>query len=50
MIQSYTTNNYPIAYSDHRTILADKYGVIKVQGVVVITSGLPWLPMTATPP
>ena len=35
MIQSYTTNNYPIAYSDHRTILADKYGVIKVQGVVV---------------
>ena len=35
MIQSYTTNNYPIVYSDHRTILADKYGVIKVQGVVV---------------
>ena len=35
MIQSYTTNNYPIAYSDHRTILADKYGVIKVQSVVV---------------
>ena len=34
MIQSYTTNNYPIAYSDHRTILADKYGVIKVEGVV----------------
>ena len=26
MIQSYTTNNYPIAYSDHRTILSDKYG------------------------
>ena len=35
MIQSYTTNNYPIVYSDHRTILSDKYGVIKVQGVVV---------------
>ena len=35
MIQSYTTNNYPIAYSDHRTILSDKYGVIRVQGVVV---------------
>ena len=34
MIQSYTTNNYPIAYSDHRTILSDKYGVIKVEGVV----------------
>ena len=34
MIQRYTTNNYPIAYTDHRTILADKYGVIKVQGVV----------------
>ena len=29
MIQSYTTNNYPIVYSDHRTILSDKYGVIK---------------------
>ena len=35
MIQSYTTNNYPIAYSDHRTILSDRYGVIRVQGVVV---------------
>ena len=34
MIQSYTTNNYPIVYSDHRTILSDKYGVIKVEGVV----------------
>ena len=32
--QSYTTNNYPIVYSDHRTILSDKYGVIKVEGVV----------------
>ena len=34
MIQSYTTNNYPIVYSDHRTTLSDKYGVIKVEGVV----------------
>ena len=34
LIQSYTTNNYPIVYSDHRTILSDKYGVIKVEGVV----------------
>ena len=34
MIQSYTTNNYPIVYSDHRTILSDKYGVVKVEGVV----------------
>ena len=34
MIESYTTNNYPIVYSDHRTILSDKYGVIKVEGVV----------------
>ena len=34
MIQSYTTNTYPIVYSDHRTILSDKYGVIKVEGVV----------------
>ena len=34
MIQSYTTNNYPNVYSDHRTILSDKYGVIKVEGVV----------------
>ena len=34
MIQSYTINNYPIVYSDHRTILSDKYGVIKVEGVV----------------
>ena len=34
MIQSYTTNNYPIGYSDHRTSLSDKYGVIKVEGVV----------------
>ena len=34
MIQSYTTNNSPIVYSDHRTILSDKYGVIKVEGVV----------------
>ena len=38
MIQSYTTNNYPIVYSDHRTILSDKYGVIKVEGVVTALS------------
>ena len=35
MIQSYTTNNYPIVYSDHRPLLSDRYGVIRVQGVVV---------------
>ena len=35
MVQSYTTNNYPIVYSDHRTLLSDRYGVIRVQGVVV---------------
>ena len=34
MIQKYE-NGYAIAFTDHRTILADKYGVIKVQGVVV---------------
>ncbi len=34
LIESSTTNNYPIVYSDHRTILFDKYGVIKVEGVV----------------
>ena len=33
MIQQYQ-NGYALTYADHRTILSDKYGVIKVEGVV----------------
>ena len=36
MIQSYTNNNYPIVYTDHRTILSSMYGVMVVgRGFVV---------------
>lgn len=34
MIQSYSNEQYPIAYADHRTVLSFAYGVIKVEGVV----------------
>ena len=33
MIQQYS-NGYALTYADHRTILSDKYGVIRVEGVV----------------
>ena len=33
MIQQYS-NGYALTYADHRTILSDKYGVIKVEGIV----------------
>ena len=34
MIQSYSNEQYPIVYADHRTVLSFAYGVIKVEGVV----------------
>ena len=42
-------NGYAMAYSDARTILSSMYGVYKVEGVVVGTSGLSWTRPTPTP-
>ena len=45
MIESYSSNGYPLNFADRRTILSFMYGVYKVEGVVV---GNKWAELDGT--